>query len=83
VLLLTLLDEMLNGGEKVLIFSQYVETLECLAAIIRDEAGESAILYHGGMSQTKRSAAVDTFQRTVAPPTSCSSAFVQAGSDST
>jgi SNF2 family DNA or RNA helicase len=61
-LLLTLLDEILSGGEKVLIFSQYVETLECLAAIIRDEAGESALLYHGGMSQAKRAATVDAFQ---------------------
>ena len=61
-LLLTLLDEILGGGEKVLIFSQYVETLECLAAIIRDEAGEPALLYHGGMSQAKRAAVVDAFQ---------------------
>ncbi|MDR2097214.1 MAG: DEAD/DEAH box helicase family protein [Spirochaetaceae bacterium] len=61
-LLLTLLQEILGGGEKTLIFSQYVETLECLAAIIRDEAGEAALLYHGGMSQTRRAAAVDAFQ---------------------
>ena len=61
-LLLTLLDEILAGGEKALIFSQYVETLECLAAIIRDEAGEPTLIYHGGMSQAKRAAAVDAFQ---------------------
>ncbi|MDR2795253.1 MAG: DEAD/DEAH box helicase, partial [Spirochaetaceae bacterium] len=61
-LLLTLLQEILDGGERVLIFSQYVETLECLAAIIRNEAGEAAPLYHGGMSQAKRAAVVDAFQ---------------------
>jgi SNF2 family DNA or RNA helicase/uncharacterized Zn finger protein len=61
-LLLTLLDEILGGGEKVLIFSQYVEALECLSAIIRNEAGEAPPLYHGGMSQTKRAAVVDAFQ---------------------
>jgi uncharacterized Zn finger protein/superfamily II DNA or RNA helicase len=61
-LLLALLEEILGGGERVLIFSQYVETLECLAAIIRDEAGEAALLYHGGMSQAKRAAVVDAFQ---------------------
>jgi SNF2 family DNA or RNA helicase/uncharacterized Zn finger protein len=61
-LLLTLLDEILGGGEKVLIFSQYVEALECLSTIIRDEAGEAPLLYHGGMSQTKRAAVVDAFQ---------------------
>jgi uncharacterized Zn finger protein/superfamily II DNA or RNA helicase len=62
MLLLTLLDEILCGGEKVLIFSQYVETLECLDRIIRDEAGEATLVYHGGMSQAKRAAAVDAFQ---------------------
>ncbi|MDR2343224.1 MAG: DEAD/DEAH box helicase [Spirochaetaceae bacterium] len=62
VLLLTLLQEILDGGEKVLIFSQYVETLECLSTIIRNEAGETALIYHGGMTQAKRAAVVDTFQ---------------------
>ncbi|MDR1257336.1 MAG: DEAD/DEAH box helicase [Spirochaetaceae bacterium] len=62
MLLLTLLDEILGGGEKALIFSQYVETLECLSTIIRNEAGEAPLIYHGGLSQSKRAAAVDAFQ---------------------
>jgi SNF2 family DNA or RNA helicase len=44
------------------VFSQYVETLECLSTIIRNEAGEAPLIYHGGMSQAKRAAAVDAFQ---------------------
>ncbi|MDR1787670.1 MAG: DEAD/DEAH box helicase family protein [Treponema sp.] len=62
LLLVTLLREILEAGEKTLIFSQYVETLECLAAIIGGEMGERTLLYHGGLSQGRRAAAVDAFQ---------------------
>jgi SNF2 family DNA or RNA helicase len=62
VLLVTLLEEILANREKVLIFSQYVETLACLETIITQELGESALLYHGGMPQKKRSAVIDRFQ---------------------
>jgi SNF2 family DNA or RNA helicase len=61
-LLMTLLGEIIAGGEKVLIFSQYVETLECLQKIIIDEIGESALLYYGAMNQKARGNAIDKFQ---------------------
>jgi SNF2 family DNA or RNA helicase len=61
-LLLTLLEEILSGGEKTLVFSQYVETLECLAAIIKNELEEAALIYHGGMGQKKRGEIIDRFQ---------------------
>jgi SNF2 family DNA or RNA helicase len=61
-LLLTLLEEIFAGREKALIFSQYVETLDCLAQIIEGELGESAPVYHGGMGQKARAAAIDEFQ---------------------
>ncbi|GMO36871.1 MAG: DEAD/DEAH box helicase [Termitinemataceae bacterium] len=61
-LLLALLDDILKSGEKVLIFSQYVETLECLQKIIHNEAGEAALMYHGGLTQGKRSEIVNDFQ---------------------
>ncbi|MDR3161695.1 MAG: DEAD/DEAH box helicase family protein [Spirochaetaceae bacterium] len=61
-LLLTLLQEILANREKVLIFSQYVETLACLEAIIREELAEAALVYHGGLSQKTRSAVIDAFQ---------------------
>ncbi|MDR1903649.1 MAG: DEAD/DEAH box helicase [Treponema sp.] len=61
-LLLTLLDEILAGGEKTLIFSQYVETLDCLEEIIRKEMGEAALCYHGGLNQKNRAGIISRFQ---------------------
>jgi superfamily II DNA or RNA helicase len=62
MLLLTLLEEILANREKTLIFSQYVQTLECLQTIIRKEQEETALIYHGGMSQKKRAEIIDSFQ---------------------
>ncbi|MCL2806115.1 MAG: DEAD/DEAH box helicase [Treponema sp.] len=61
-LLVTLLKEILANREKVLVFSQYVETLECLKPIINKELGEAALIYHGGFGQEKRAQIVNTFQ---------------------
>jgi SNF2 family DNA or RNA helicase len=61
-LLITLLEEILGNGEKVLIFSQYVETLDCLSRIITAELGEGVLTYHGGMAQKKRSETINIFQ---------------------
>jgi SNF2 family DNA or RNA helicase len=61
-LLLTLLPEILANSEKVLVFSQYVETLECLKTIIAADLGIEAALYHGGLSQEVRAKLVDRFQ---------------------
>jgi SNF2 family DNA or RNA helicase len=61
-LLLTLLGEILANREKTLVFSQYVETLDCLERIIKAEVGEAALIYHGGLSQKTRSGIVERFQ---------------------
>ena len=61
-LLLTLLEEILANREKTLIFSQYVETLDCLERIIKKEIGEAALVYHGGLSQNIRSDIITRFQ---------------------
>jgi len=61
-LLVTLLKEILANREKTLVFSQYVETLECLEIIIKKELGEASLIYHGGLSQEKRAEIVNTFQ---------------------
>jgi superfamily II DNA or RNA helicase len=61
-LLLALLEEILANREKALIFSQYVETLDCLSKIITGEMGESVLIYHGGMSQKARSGVITAFQ---------------------
>jgi len=65
-LLVTLLEEILANREKVLIFSQYVETLDCLRLIIKKELGEAALAYHGGLGQNTRSSLVDKFQNDAA-----------------
>jgi SNF2 family DNA or RNA helicase len=62
LLLITLLQEILDNGEKVLIFSQYVETLDCLSRIITAELGEGVLTYHGGMGQKLRSETINIFQ---------------------
>ncbi|MDR2177520.1 MAG: DEAD/DEAH box helicase [Treponema sp.] len=62
MLLVTLLRDIIDNREKALIFSQYVETLRCLETIISGELGEAPLVYHGGMGQKQRAAAVDTFQ---------------------
>ncbi|MDR2575725.1 MAG: DEAD/DEAH box helicase [Treponema sp.] len=61
-LLLALLEEILANREKTLVFSQYVETLDCLERIIKRELGESPLIYHGGLSQNARSEIINRFQ---------------------
>ena len=61
-LLISRLKEILFNGEKTLVFSQYVETLECLERIIKKELGETALIYHGSLSQETRAEIVDKFQ---------------------
>jgi SNF2 family DNA or RNA helicase len=61
-LLLALLEEILANREKTLVFSQYVETLDCLDRIIKKELGEAPLIYHGGLGQNARSEMVNRFQ---------------------
>ncbi|MCL2411256.1 MAG: DEAD/DEAH box helicase, partial [Treponema sp.] len=61
-LLVTLLKEILANREKTIVFSQYVETLDCLEKIIKKELGETALIYHGGLDQGTRAKIIDTFQ---------------------
>lgn len=61
-LLVALLEEILANREKTLVFSQYVETLECLEKIIKKELGEAPLIYHGGLSQSARAEIVNKFQ---------------------
>ena len=61
-LLITLLEEILGGNEKVIIFSQYVDALKCLDTIIKNELGEHTLLYHGSLSQKIRTETINQFQ---------------------
>jgi uncharacterized Zn finger protein/superfamily II DNA or RNA helicase len=61
-LLVALLESAFESGERVLVFSQYVEMLEILAGVVRDELGVEPYLLHGGMSKKQRDEQVDRFQ---------------------
>jgi len=61
-LLVTLLQKILANKEKTLIFSQYVETLECLEQIIKKELNELSLIYHGSLSQNIRTQIINKFQ---------------------
>jgi uncharacterized Zn finger protein len=61
-LLVALLESAFGSGERVLVFSQYVEMLAILACVVRDELGVEPFILHGGMSKKSRDAQVDGFQ---------------------
>jgi len=66
-LLLSLLHGIRSNGEKVLIFSQYVSTIETLQTIIEKEMHEQTLIFHGGMTRQKRGEAVEEFQKSDGP----------------
>ncbi|OHD18865.1 MAG: hypothetical protein A2087_03335 [Spirochaetes bacterium GWD1_61_31] len=61
-LLMELLDSAVSSGERVLVFSQYVEMLNILATLVWRELGLEPFLLHGGLSRLQRDTAVDGFQ---------------------
>ena len=62
-LLLDLLAQILNNGEKTLIFTQYREMGELLLPLLRDQLGLDAAFLHGGVSRKGRDQMVDDFQQ--------------------
>lgn len=60
--LMQLLEEILDAGEKTLIFSQYTQTLFLLQKLIKEQFGDNPLLLHGQMPLTARKAAVESFQ---------------------
>lgn len=66
-LLLSLLHSIRSNDEKVLIFSQYVSTIETLQTIIEKEMHEETVIFHGGMTRQKREEAVERFQQSGGP----------------
>ena len=53
-----LLKELMEKGEKVLIFSQYVKTLE----FIEEELEYATFMYHGGMNQVQKDSTIENFK---------------------
>ncbi|WP_039925525.1 SNF2-related protein [Treponema vincentii] len=60
--LMQLLGEILDAGEKTLIFSQYTQTLFLLRKLIQEQFGDEPLLLHGQMPLSARKAAVESFQ---------------------
>ncbi|WP_156230589.1 DEAD/DEAH box helicase [Corynebacterium occultum] len=60
--LVRLLDDAIEVGEKMLIFTQYRAFGDLLAPYLSDRLGESIPFLHGGVSKTGRDAMVERFQ---------------------
>jgi len=61
-LLLDLLTQILDNGEKTLIFTQYREMGELLVPLLRERFGLDAAFLHGGVSRKGRDVMVEDFQ---------------------
>ncbi|MEY3248911.1 MAG: hypothetical protein RL742_954 [Bacteroidota bacterium] len=61
-LLLDLLAQILDNGEKTLIFTQYREMGELLVPLLRECLGLNAAFLHGGLSRKGRDEMVEAFQ---------------------
>ncbi len=62
VLMLSLLENILEGGEKTLIFTQYREMGDLLVKFIRQKFGAETLFLHGGTSRKGRDEMVESFQ---------------------
>ncbi len=54
-----ILEELMVKGEKVLIFSQYVKTLEFL----EEELSYPTLMFHGGLKQQERDTVIESFKK--------------------
>jgi non-specific serine/threonine protein kinase len=61
-------EEIASRQEKVLVFTQFKEMTEPLAAFLADVFGREGLILHGGVAVKKRKAMIDTFQREDGPP---------------
>ena len=62
-LLLDLQAQIIDNGEKTLIFTQYREMGELLVPMLRDQMGLEAAFLHGGVSRNARDRMVEDFQQ--------------------
>ena len=60
--LISILENILENNEKVIIFSQYVKMGEILKKLIGSEFNEEVLFFHGQLSRKKRDEIVDSFQ---------------------
>lgn len=60
----SILDDLVAVDDKIIVFSQYVETLKWLSTKMRNISHE---LYHGTLSQTERSKVLERFRKEQGP----------------
>ncbi len=62
VRLFEMLDEVIDNGDKAIVFTQYATFAEQLQVLMRDKFSEEVLLLHGKTSRKKRDEAVESFQ---------------------
>ncbi|WP_231686818.1 DEAD/DEAH box helicase [Bacillus sp. JCM 19034] len=66
--LVTLIEEMYDQQEKVLIFTQYKEMGQLIVDELTNRYSQDVPFLHGGLSRTKRTEAINTFQKNSQTP---------------
>jgi len=61
-------EEIASRQEKVLVFTQFREITEPVAAFLGDVFGREGLVLHGGTAVKRRRTLIDTFQREDGPP---------------
>jgi SNF2 family DNA or RNA helicase len=62
-----MLDEVLQAGDRALVFSQFTEMGEILKKHLQETFGKEVLFLHGGIPQPQRERMVTRFQDTAAP----------------
>jgi len=66
--LMTICEEIASRQEKVLVFTQFREMTEPIAAFLGDVFGREGLVLHGGTAVKKRRTLIDMFQKEDGPP---------------
>jgi len=64
----TICEEIVSRQERVLVFTQFREMTEPIAAFLAEVFGRGGLVLHGGTAVKHRRALIDTFQREDGPP---------------
>ncbi|MFH2002727.1 MAG: DEAD/DEAH box helicase [Planctomycetota bacterium] len=64
----TICEEIASRQEKVLVFTQFREMTEPVAAVLEDVFGREGLVLHGGTAVKKRGKLIDAFQKDEGPP---------------
>lgn len=60
--LLSILESVVDNGEKALVFTQYKQMGDILTQVLDRELNQNALFFHGALSREKREETIDQFQ---------------------